>query len=273
MKDALRMHWPEYLIEAWALGTFMLAAGVAATLLEFPGSRLHQALPDPDVRRVLAGVAMGLTAIGLIYSPWGRRSGAHMNPAVTLTFLLLGKTRRWDALFFILAQFVGGTLGVLAVLGLFGAAFSAAPVNYAATVPGPNGAGVAFLAELAISTGMMGTILTLSGSARTAPFTGLAAGGLVAIYITLEGPLSGMSMNPARTFASAAPGLMWEYLWIYFTAPVVGMLSAALLYRRANRRIECAKLVHSRDVRCIHGGYEPPGRQALASDRPRSLFS
>jgi len=212
MKDALRMHWPEYLIEAWALGTFMFAAGVVATLLEFPGSRLHQALPDPDVRRVFAGVAMGITAIGLIYSPWGRRSGAHMNPAVTLTFLVLGRVRRWDALFFILAQFAGGTLGVLTVLGLFGVAFSAAPVNYAATRPGPDGAGVAFLAELMISTGMMWTILTLSGSPRTARFTGLAAGGLVASYISLEGPLSGMSMNPARTFASAAPGLMWEYL-------------------------------------------------------------
>ena len=86
MTQALRSHWPEYLIEAWALGTFMLAAGACATLLEYPGSPLHRNLSDPALRRVLAGLAMGLTAIGIIYSPWGKRSGAHMNPSVTLAF-------------------------------------------------------------------------------------------------------------------------------------------------------------------------------------------
>ena len=60
------------------------------------------------------GAIMGLTAIGLIYSPWGQQSGAHLNPAVTLTFWRLGKVATWDALFYVLAQFAGGALGVLA---------------------------------------------------------------------------------------------------------------------------------------------------------------
>ena len=140
MHAALRAHWPEYLIEAWALGTFMVSAGVVGVLLGYPGSPLHQALPDPTVRRVLAGMAMGLTAIALIYSRWGQRSGAHMNPAVTLSFLRLGKVRRWDALFYIVAQFAGGVLGVLLVAALCRAAFTEPPVAYVATRPGAAGA-------------------------------------------------------------------------------------------------------------------------------------
>jgi aquaporin Z len=257
-------HWPEYLIEAWALGTFMIAAGVCATLLEYPGSALHRALADPGLRRGLAGVAMGLTAIAIIYSPWGKRSGAHMNPCVTLAFLSLGKVHGVDALFFVLAQFVGGVAGVLVVLALFGAAFSAPPVSYAATVPGEGGASIAFAAEFLISAGLIFAILRMQASRRAAPFTGVVAGCLVAIYISLEAPLSGMSMNPARTFASAAPGLMWEHLWIYFTAPVAGMLAGAQLYRLLFHRVACAKLVHPDDVRCIHCGYEPPPGGSVA---------
>jgi aquaporin Z len=81
MLEALRKHWPEYLIEAWALGTFMLSACAFGVLLEYPGSPVHQAIDDPFARRVLMGAAMGLTGMGVVYSPWGKRSGAHFNPA------------------------------------------------------------------------------------------------------------------------------------------------------------------------------------------------
>jgi aquaporin Z len=259
LSQSLRRHWPEYLIEAWALGTFMVAAGLTATLLGSPASPVARALPDPMLRNVVAGLAMGLTAIAIIHSPWGKRSGAHMNPAVTLTFLRLGKTHRWDALFFIVAQVAGGTLGVLLVAAALGGAFTDAPVSYAATVPGPAGPRVAFVAELTISCGLMLTVLLLSGSARLAPFTGLAAGFLVAAYISFEAPLSGMSMNPARTFASAAPAMLWQDFWIYLTAPVLGMLIGAQLFLalRGSRAAGCAKLLHPPEVRCIHCGYEP----------------
>jgi aquaporin Z len=267
---APRSHWPEYLIEAWALGTFMIAAGVCATLLEYPGSPLHRVLADPGVRRGLAGLTMGLTAIAIIYSPWGKRSGAHMNPAVTLAFLSLGRVRRADAVFFVLAQFVGGVAGVLVVLALFGAAFSAPPVSYAATVPGEGGAAIAFAAEFLISAALIFVILRMQASSRAAPFTGVVAGCLVASYISLEAPLSGMSMNPARTFASAAPGLMWQHLWIYFTAPVAGMLAAAQLYRLLFHSVGCAKLVHPDDIRCIHCGYEPPPGRPVTAEFKRS---
>ena len=259
--QSLREHWPEYAIEAWALGMFMVAAGAVATLLEYPASPLHAAVPSSHTRLAIAGISMGLTAIALIYSPWGRRSGAHMNPAVTLTFWRLGKIKRWDAVFYVAAQFIGGTLGVLLVAQLLGVAFTAAPVSYAATQPAPGAPKVAFAAEVLISAGMMFTVLSVSSAPRWARFTGLCAGLLVALYITFEAPLSGMSMNPARTFASAAPGTQWQYLWLYFTAPVLGMFSAAQIFVVSQRgpSVPCAKLLHTDDVRCIHCGHEPAG--------------
>ena len=256
---ALRAHWPEYAIEAWALGAFMVSAALFATLFEYPGSPVHQAIADADLRRGLVGIAMGLTAIALIYSPWGQRSGAHMNPAVTLTFLRLGKVRGWDALFYIAAQFVGGALGVVAALGVLGSALALPPVSFAATQPGAAGPWVALAAEFAISTVMMLVVLTVSSHERLASCAGVGAGLLVATFITIEAPLSGMSMNPARSFASALPGGTWSAYWIYVLAPVAGMQFAALLHLAlARRRVPCAKLMHGASQRCIHCGYEPP---------------
>ena len=259
MHARLRRNWPEYLIEGWALGTFMVSAGVVGVLLDYPASPLNHAISDATVRRMLGGLAMGLTAIALIYSPWGQRSGAHMNPAVTLTFLRLGKIKHWDAVFFALAQFVGGCLGVMLVATLLGEAFTKAPVSYVATMPGPQGPWVAFVAEIGISALLMFTVLTISNTPRIARFTGVFAGVLVALYISLEAPLSGMSMNPARSFASAAPALMWQSFWVYVIAPVLGMLSAAQLFLlfRTRTGVGCAKLLHPEDQRCIHCGHEP----------------
>ena len=109
--EALRRHWPEYLIETVGLGVFMVSAGVFTTLLEYPGSSIRGAIADAWARRALIGLAMGATSIALIYSPWGGRSGAHFNPAVTLTFYRLGKVAPWDAAFYIGAQFLGGLMG------------------------------------------------------------------------------------------------------------------------------------------------------------------
>ena len=81
-------------MEAAGLGIFMISAGVIATILEYPGWPVRQIIADPFWRRVLMGIAMGLTAIGIIYSPWGKRSGAHINPAITLTFLRLRKLKQ-----------------------------------------------------------------------------------------------------------------------------------------------------------------------------------
>jgi len=130
MIRALQQHWPEYLIEAALLGTFMISATMFTSLLEYPGSPVHQLISNPHVRRAFIGIAMGLTAIGLIYSPWGQRSGAHMNPATTLTFLRLGKIATWAATLHILAQFSGGVCGVLVSKVLLGHVLAHPSVGY-----------------------------------------------------------------------------------------------------------------------------------------------
>ena len=134
--QAMRKHWPEYLMEAWGLGAFMVSAGLITTVLEYSNSPIHQAIENADLRRMLIGLGMGLTAIAIIYSPWGKQSGAHLNPAVTLTFLRLGKVKALDAVFYIIAQFVGGALGVLLTWAVLGSAFAEPPVDFVNTKPG-----------------------------------------------------------------------------------------------------------------------------------------
>lgn len=265
LSNALRAHWPEYLIEALGLGLFMVSAGLVTTALEFPGSPVHRAVSDPFTRRVLIGLAMGTTAIAIIYSPWGKRSGAHINPAVTLTFYRMGKIESVDAAWYIGAQFIGAIAGVVLVAAFVGSAFSSPAVNHVATLPGPRGAGIAFVAEVIISFFLMTVILSLTNTRNLARYTGLVAGSLVALYISIEAPLSGMSMNPARTFGSAVEGRLWTALWIYFTAPPLGMIAAASLYARLRgpASVRCAKLHHQNRQRCIfrcgYRGQDPQG--------------
>ena len=249
----VREHWPEYLMEAAGLGLFMISAAAVTSLLEYPHSPLYQLLPDPVVRRVLIGIAMGLTAIGIIYSPWGKRSGAHLNPAVTVTFFRLGKIHGLDALFYVVAHFLGGLIGLLAAARVLGMAIEHPTVNYVVTVPGLNGTWIAFVAEALISFGLMFVVLTVSNQTKLNAWTGVFAGVLVATYIAIEAPLSGMSMNPARSFASALPAHLWTDFWVYLTAPLLGMLLAAECYVRRSgaHRVLCAKLHHHNNARCI----------------------
>lgn len=253
MAQSTSDHWREYLMEAGGLGIFMISACLFTTVIEHPGSPIRQWIANALFRRILIGAAMGLTAIGLVYSPWGKQSGAHLNPSVTITFFRLGKVTLRDAFFYILAQFVGADVGVLVSAFFLRPWISHPAVNYAATVPGPKGASVAFVAEFFISFVLMTTILFVSNGARFAVFTGVLSGILVAAYISLEAPLSGMSMNPARTFGSSVFSQVWKGWWIYFTAPLLGMLAAAELYRRLRgaNGVFCAKLHHQNDKRCI----------------------
>ena len=251
--SAIQSHWPEYLIEAALLGAFMISACVFAVLLEHPSSPLQQSIESATVRRALMGVAMGCTLIGIVYSPWGKRSGAHLNPAVTVTFLMLGKVKVWDAVFYSASQFVGGMAGVLLANIAIGPPLRHAAVNYAVTVPGPAGPATAFWVEMLICSLMMGVILVASNTKGLSRWTGLFAATLLATYITLVAPISGVSLNPARTLGSAYSAKEWTAIWVYFTAPPIAMMLAGYLYRmRAGRNsIYCAKLNHENHKRCI----------------------
>jgi len=241
--------WPEYLIEAWALGTFMVSASIVTTELEAPGAVLRVAIGDARARLAIIGLAMGATAVALIYSPWGKRSGAHMNPCVTLAFFSLGRIGARDAACYMIAQCAGGLAGVLAAWRLMGSRFAQAPVSYIVTVPGAPGTLAALLAEAGISLLLMLAILQVSNSRRWSQYSGLVAGVLIACYVTFESPLSGMSMNPARTLASALPAGIYTGLWIYFAAPGLGMWAAARIFNAltpwADRLHHSAKIVHT----------------------------
>ena len=256
VREALTNHWPEYLMEAAGLGVFMVSACVFGAILEHLSSPIRQAIADPFLRRIFMGLAMGSTAIGIIFSPWGKQSGAHLNPTVTLTFLRLGKITRADAFFYVLFQFAGGIAGVILAATFLRNTLTHPAVNYVATLPGPNGAGPAFLAEVLISFILMTVVLIATNVQSVARFTGLFAGALVATYITFEAPLSGMSMNPGRTLGSALSAHAWSTLWIYFTAPLLGMLLAAEVYTRfrSARKLACPKLHHDNSRRCIFSG-------------------
>ena len=234
----------------------MISAFGFGVLLEHPASPVHQALPNPLLRRFFMGLAMGITAISIIYSPWGKQSGAHINPSTTLTFYRLGKVAKWDAVFYIAAQFIGGVAGALLAVSLLSGWVAHPAVNYVVTAPGNAGNSVAFIAEVAITFILMTVILQVSNHPRLHKLTGLCAGALVATYITLEAPLSGMSMNPARSFASAVLAHHWVAVWIYFTAPLIGMLAAAEVYLRMRgaHSVMCAKLHHENNKRCIFCG-------------------
>lgn len=247
---SLRRHWPEYLMEALGLGLFMISAGLFGLLLEHPSSPARGAIGDPFVRRLLMGLAMGTTAVLIITSPFGQRSGAHINPAVTLAFRRLGKIAPADTLFYILFQCLGGAAGISLVRAL-GAPLHA--VNYVATQPGMAGVLAALGAEVAISCVLMLTVLVTSNHPRLSRRTPWFVASLVTLYIAFEAPVSGMSMNPARSLASAIAGGGWTGFWIYVVAPPLGMLLATELYvrRLGLGHVFCAKLHHHNGRRCI----------------------
>jgi aquaporin Z len=250
----LRRHWPEYTLEALGLALFMLAAAAFASVIEHPDSPLRAAVTDALPRRLLMGIAMGGTAMTLIYSPFGARSGAHLNPATTMTFLRLGRMHAVDAAAYVVAQFVGGIAGISFAAALLARWIDAPSVRYVATVPGEMwGVAAAFVAEVVITFVLMTVILHVSNHLRWSRYTGVCAGLLVAAYITIEAPISGMSMNPARSLGPALLSGAVEPLWIYFVAPAIGMLSASELFVRTRGlgAVFCAKLHHHTAARCI----------------------
>ncbi len=239
-------------MEAAELGAFMVVATLATALIEYRGSPVRHLVVDETARRALIGLAMGATAIGIVYSPWGRQSGAHFNPAVTLTFFRLGKVAPHDAAFYIIAQFAGAIAGVLLAALVLRDRIATPEVQYIVTVPGADGPLIALIAEVVISFILMMAVLIMTNTSGVARFTGVVVGVLVALFITVEAPLSGMSMNPARTVGSAVPARNATDLWVYLTAPPMGMFLAAEIYvRLLGRRVRSAKLRHDNSKRCI----------------------
>ncbi|MBT9392033.1 aquaporin [Hymenobacter sp. NST-14] len=230
-----RRHWPHYLAEAAGLGFFVVCAGLLTVLLEHPASPLAAVVPASALlRRAWLGAGMVLVVVAIVYSPWGQRSGAHINPAVTLAFWQLGKVSATDALWYVLAQFAGGVAAALLLQLSLGTHWYGHPaVAHTLTQPDPARGGwpVALGAEFVISFIMMMVLLLALHSARLKSFTGWLLGLLLAVYITFEAPLSGMSLNPARSLGTAVAAGSYTGLWVYFLAPPLAMWLATVVFR------------------------------------------
>jgi aquaporin Z len=230
MESGVKINWKAYCIEAWALGMFMISATSFVILFEHPVFHINTLIASAMLRRMCIGAAMGITAILLIYSKWGKRSGAHMNPAVTLANYHLKRISLTDTAGYILFQVLGASAAMLLLTFFLQNYLSHPSVNYIVTEPGKSGVAVAAIAEFLMSFIMFLMVMIVSNS-RFAKYTGWLAGALVFIFISVEAPFSGMSINPARSFGSAIAAGSWNSFWLYIISPVAGMQLSAFLFR------------------------------------------
>ncbi len=243
-RGAFKRNWRRYLSEGIELAIFMISACVSTVVLFDPSYPAIHLIPSAVFRRLLMGIAMGITAVLIIRSPMGKRSGAHFNPAITFTYFRLGKIVIWDAGFYVLFQFIGGVFGVAVSALLLGKSLARPTADYAVTAPGRYGTAAAFCAELFMAALLMGVVLWLSNRPAVANLTSYFVGILIALYVLFFAPVSGFSINPARTTGSAVFADVWTAEWLYFIAPLLGMMISAEIYLRiyGADRVLCAKL-------------------------------
>jgi aquaporin Z len=242
LTTAFRRHWRLYVDEGAELAIFMISACFFTVWLFNPAFSASHLLPSSALRRLLMGASMGVTAILIIRSPMGKRSGAHFNPAITLTYLRLGKIGKWDAAFYVAFQFIGGIGGVGLSALCLRSSLAVPTVNYA--VPGLGGTGAAFCAEYFMAALLMLVVLWISNRPPLAQYTSYLVGVLITFYVFVFAPVSGFSINPARTVGSAVFANVWTAVWLYFVAPVLGMMTSAEIYLRVYgiEGVLCAKL-------------------------------
>lgn len=248
-------------------GTALLVfAGLSAVVFNFyPGSPAAAAIPSHSLRLLVTGLlfagAGGLVAI----SPLGRRSGAHLNPAVTVAFACIDHVHPHDLCGYVGAQFAGALGGATLLRLVWGP--KAGAVGYGVTQPGPHTSVAAvFGLEAAMSAALVLTIFAFVSSPRTARWTPAAVWILVAVLVWQAAPVTGTSLNPARSVGPAVVAPNLEDLWIYVLAPVLGAGAAALGWRAVSRRILTAKLFHD-------PAYRSTLRTALPARPPASTVA
>jgi aquaporin Z len=248
--QAIKTHWREYLMEAAELSALMLGICFSGTLIYSKASPLS-IFPRMTEAFLMGSLVASVTLL-IIRSPFGRRTGAHFNPALTFTYYCLGRIHRWDAMFYILSQFVGAVIGVSIADGVLGKHLAMPPVRYVITIPGNYGTIAAFITELLFAGIVMGLILFTTNRAHLINSTPFVVAVLTVFYYVFCSSLSGFSVNPARSFSSALFASVWDGIWIYFLAPCCGMLAAAFIYLQCpgNHRIYCAKVFHDATSSC-----------------------
>ena len=221
-----KLHPKMYLAEL--IGTALLVfVGLSVVIALWGKGAPLASLPlEPPARRALNGFLFGSVGAAIAFSRIGKISGAHINPAVTLAFLLEGKIAWRDAIGFIVAQCIGGVLGA-ACLRLWGAV--GASVQFGATAPETAVLLVwPLLGEVLGGFLLVVCIFVLAGHARTRWYTPLCNPPLFCLLVWLEGPLSGASANPARSIGPAVVAWLWHQQWIYWVGPCLGAALAVL---------------------------------------------
>src|SRR5215472_1212926 len=164
--EALKRHWREYLMEAVELAALMFCICLTGTLVYSPDSPMRRFSLSMTESGFVMGVMVAAATWLIICSPYGRRTGAHLNPAITVAYSWLGRIHRWDAISYVAAQFAGAMAGVFVASKLLGYRLAAAPVRFAVTLPGHYGRTVAFIAEFVLSGLMMSVVLYATNHRR-----------------------------------------------------------------------------------------------------------
>jgi aquaporin NIP len=196
-----------------AFGTFCLVfAGTGAIVVN--------EITSGAVTHVGVSIIFGLIVMAMIYSI-GEVSGAHINPAVTLAFAIARRFPLRQVAPYICAQLVGAISASTVVRFLF-------PGDSTLGRTMPSGSvSQSFILEILLSLILMFVILMVStGAKEKSIIAGIAVGSIVALEALLAGPISGASMNPARSFAPALLSMQFQYSWIYLIAPIIGMAMA-----------------------------------------------
>jgi aquaporin Z len=240
LADSKRLH----LFVSELIGTAALVlVGLSLVIFMFgTGTPMATVIPNEALRRLITGFLFGSTGALIAISHVGKISGAHINPAVSLGFCLMGKLDRSLTVGYILAQLLGAILGTLPLL-LWGAMGHS--VAYGATAPGTGYSTLSALAGEIITTFAMVTLLCVFlGFREIRRFTPALFPPLYAVMVWLEAPISGTSTNPARSLGPALISGTWQAWWIYWLGPAIGMLLAITTCSALANRIEIAKLYH-----------------------------
>lgn len=227
MPDRRSVHVVECLCEF--AGT-AIQLGVGFSVVALVSDRTSPArISAPDLRFAIIGLTFGILAALVAISPLGRRSGAHLNPAVTLGFWLRGHVHRHDLAAYAASQALGALVATGAFVSLWGS--GAAEVNDAVTMPAASvGALGAVAIESALTAVLLGVLFAFLSSARLARWTPLAAVGALTVLIWAAARLTGASFNPARSLAPAIVAGEFGGLWIYLLAPPLGAVIAAAAF-------------------------------------------
>ncbi|WP_246041216.1 MIP/aquaporin family protein [Streptomyces cadmiisoli] len=221
--------------------TFLLLLSVTTVVRWVIGSpAVSSAIPEVRLQLLAVGAIVGILITGLVLSPLGRQSGAHMNPAISFAMWRLGLLPGAAVVPYTVAQLSGSLLGVFAARGIWGRSTSAPPVTYAALQPGPGWSAAELFAAETLSTGVIVLLVAVFTSVRRLTrHTPYMVGTVVCLTITLLGNSTGGSTNPARQFGPALASGQYSFLWVYLLAPVpgaaLGVLARNLLLKRTAR--------------------------------------